>query len=287
MGVPAASRDHAAAIELPSDGAMLRSHSAKADGLPPPTGKRNGLMARLTSKTHAGRLNVHGDQLISAETAATHGADISWQRTDELDRRFLRNCLDMLEVTAAQGSSAIGLDLGSGYGRPSIAAALFGVEMHLYDLLDLAQYASRLRKTLNLSCLRYHRGDLSRLNPEDLPPMISVVYSQRFVHYLRFSEAVALLRSVTDRLVPHGRIFISASGLRSELGVGYKHKALPIQQRFARISPEMAEKHGIHEPVALYELEDLDKLLLPMGCEREWDAYSEFGNVKACFVKAG
>ena len=75
-------------------------------------------------------------------------------------------------------------------------------------------------------------------------------------------------------------MFISASGVESELGVAYSGFQQDVTKRFHRLSTEMATKHGIKEPVCLYHKHEIEELLEYTGFEIQRSWLSEFGNVK-------
>jgi len=56
-----------------------------------------------------------------------------------------------------------------------------------------------------------------------LPNNINIVYSQRFIHYLTYSESKKLLYLLHDKMNENGKIYISASRINSELSNKYKH----------------------------------------------------------------
>ena len=125
-----------------------------------------------------------------------------------------------------------------------------------------------------------------RLASADLPSEIVIGYSQRFIHYLEFQEAVRLLRLIREHMPEGARLFLSASGLWSELGNGYVGAAQPLPRRFAPLSAAMAEKHDIRVRVCLYTPSELAELCQSAGfrCDRVYT--SAFGNVKGVFSAA-
>jgi hypothetical protein len=91
---------------------------------------------------------------------------------------------------------------------------------------------------------------------------------------------VVAVKRLADLLNPGGKLFLSASGIASELGEGYPGRGVPAADRYAPLADEMAKKHGIHGMVCLYSLEDLEELLLQAGLVCEALFASPFGNVK-------
>jgi SAM-dependent methyltransferase len=211
--------------------------------------------------------------------AASHGVDIASQWIDHLDREALRFAV------SPQIPRRVALDLGCGVGTQGIRFAVFGCRTVLYDVADIGERIERARRSLEIAGLEFRQIDLREATIEDFPPDVGVAYSQRFIHYLRFEEASRLLATLARRLCPKARLFLSASGLGSELGIGYRGAERPIEHRFAPLSGEMQARHGVHEPVCLYTQEELERLVLAQGftAVRTWS--SPFGNVKGVFER--
>jgi hypothetical protein len=179
----------------------------------------------------------------------------------------------------------VALDFGCGLGAQGIRFAVLGCKAVLYDLVDIGERIERIRQALGVENLEFRQIDLRHAIPEDFPPAIGLVYSQRFIHHLRFEESSHLLAILAQRLCVKARLFISASGLGSELGVGYAHSRDPVEHRFAPLAREMQAKHRIREPVCLYTVEELERLVVAQGFAaiRTWA--SPFGNVKGVFER--
>ena len=78
-----------------------------------------------------------------------------------------------------------------------------------------------------------------------------------------------------------GRLYLSVSGLHSELGHGYEAGTAPRAARFGHLAPGMAAKHGIHAAVCLQEEDDLRWLAQRSGYAVQALWTSPFGNLKA------
>jgi hypothetical protein len=220
-------------------------------------------------------LNLHGDRLLP--TSGRHGGNIASQRLDDLDVLALQYALERRNQPAAA------LDLGCGLGLQGLRFATLGLATLLIDRLPVEQTVLRLAELAALLPIAYRQRDARRLVAADLPADLQLCYSQRFIHYLRFEEAVALLRLLRAQMPPGAGLFLSASGLDSELGANYAGRDRTLSERFAPLAPAPAARHGIAEPVCLYRPAELAALceLASFRPEQVWT--SPFGNVKGAF----
>ena len=221
-------------------------------------------------------LNLYGDSLV--KTTGEHGADIASQRMDDLDIESV--------VYAARhpGSSTHALDLGCGLGIQGLRFASLGIPTLLIDQLPI-ELTILGKAGFDIPFpISYLNRDVRNLSANDLPEQISFCYSQRFIHYLMHHEAKYLLQLIRQKMHPGSKLFLSASGLGSELGNGYEGRNQPIPERFAPLSPEMATKHNIHVPVCLYKEKDLIDLCAAASFLPDRVYSSSFGNVKGVFT---
>jgi len=230
---------------------------------------------RCPISSRGGTLNLYRDRV--QENLDPYGCDISSQRLDELDWA----CIDYARTLSRY--PAFGLDLGSGLGRLCTELAEDRISMTIVDLLDLSDCIRQRLSNTSWKYLRFVHKDARQLQRQDLPNRLDFIYSQRFIHYIRFDEAVSLLRMLRELLFLEGKIFISASGLNSPLGDNYEHKSKPVRDRFCYLSDKRRQEHKINARVCLYTKEDLDDLGVAAGFVAEKITQSDFGNIKGIF----
>ena len=223
-------------------------------------------------------LNQYHDQF--KQTTGLHGPDISSQRIDELDRQALEYVLQH------QAKGPKGMDIGCGSGIQGVRFALLNAEMELVDILDIAERIKRISRDLLLGQkLIYLKRDVKTLKVSEFANKYDFIYTQRFLHYLNYQEASDFISFISAITTPGGKLFISASGIGSELGDDYAGKALEVHNRFFHLSPKIASKHGIYENVCLYSLDELEYLLVSHQYSIQSIWKSPFGNIKAIAIK--
>jgi len=222
-----------------------------------------------------GVLNTYGDRF--APTTPGFGADISSQRLDALDEAALAYAWTL--ASEDRGCPGVCVDLGCGRGEMGARFAELGLDTLLLDILprEHTVLASGPRPHLE-----YLGKNVRQVCASDLPRPVDLLYSQRFIHYLRYEEARQVLKLFRSRMPFGAKLFLSASGLDSELSEGYCGKHFPAQSRFTVLSPAMQERHGISSPVCLYRESELTFLCEECGFEVDRSFISSFGNVKTC-----
>ena len=226
------------------------------------------------------QLNMYGDVKLCSHTK--FGQDIASQRFDELDRSCVRFALNLLDK-GRKANKAI--DLGCGKGIQGVRLGMMGFETVIYDIEHMPNLIEEVRKLYPLCKIKKIRADLQNIKADFFPQGIDICYSQRFIHYLRFNDAVLLLKKVFANMRPGGRLFISASGLHSEIGKAHPQCNLAVSERFAKIERVMADKHDIHAPICPYSESELVELCRAAGFALIAADTSEFGNVKAIFER--
>ena len=104
-----------------------------------------------------------------------------------------------------------------------------GFKTLLIDWIPVNMTVLRVVGLNELLPLSYLMKDARALESADLPTEIAVCYSQRFIHYLTFDEAVALLGLVRQQMLPGAKLFLSVSGLLSSLVTPTKENRTSFQ----------------------------------------------------------
>lgn len=213
-------------------------------------------------------LNSYNDKLIEN---AGKGADIASQRLDDLDLACLAD--------AQMRSDGNFVLVDAGCGRcgfiNQVARHVSTGILVALDVEDFAEFAAE--------GVTYVQGDM-REGIEHLGRTIDILYSQRTIHYLTYAEAKAFLTAARNAMNSGSALFLSASGIGTELAEGYPGRDLPVTDRHHLLDTPMAEKHGIRQPVCLYSQQELVDLVTSVGFEVRAAAVSEFGNVKIIAV---
>ena len=222
-------------------------------------------------------LNSYGD--IARPTSAGHGMDIASQRADELDVLAIQS-IEAL-VAQADGRHAIhALDVGCGRGGQAARMAKAGARVLAIDIEDCAaQVATTMQdEGVDESAWAFQQMDIAAIAAIDAIPQIIVC--QRMLHYLRYPDALEALRILRGIAAEGAMLYLSASGMDTELVDGYQGQGVDVRERFAMLRHDRAEKHGITLPVCLYREGELAGLVREAGWSVDQVFRSDFGNVK-------
>ena len=218
------------------------------------------------------------DDLISAGEG--RGIDVALQRADDLDQASLDHIVQLVK----DGKTVDAIDIASGSGGHAVRMAKVGANVIASDILDRTTDLAALAKANQVQDrVRFQVSNM--LDLADLPQGQDVITCQRAIHYLPYAKGQVALTEMKKLLKDGGKIFISASGLGSELGNDYPHKDLPVTERFSKLEDAMAKHHDILQPVCLYTEVDLKAALEEAGFTVDKIYASSFGNIKAIATK--
>ena len=221
-------------------------------------------------------LNVYQDRRI--ETKGNFGVDIALQRADDLDQSAIQ--------FLSQRSNSRALDAASASGGQAIRMAVAGAHVIALDMNDYSDIFKTLAKTAGVEdkC-EFLTADLQTFSVSMQLGKFDAITLQRMIHYVTFKSAIAIVSDFARALKDDGVLYISASGIKSELGNGYLAKDDGIETRYGPLSTEMVKKHDINGFVCLYSEDDMAMLLKAAGLRVKALYSSPFGNVKAEAVK--
>lgn len=228
-------------------------------------------------------INGYGDK--STSFAVGKGFDIASQRADELDELALEYVRQV-----SRTRPVLACDMACGLGGQAVRLAKAGADVMACDIIRSSDIAHYLREHGVEKRVTAYRFDMVRDELSDMRALgygLDVICCQRAIHYFEFSVAAQILRRLKRAMRSNGVLFISASGLDSELAVGYAGTEVAASQRFDFLSKDMQQKHDIQERVCLYSISEFTLLAELAGFSVESIWRSDFGNIKAVLKKNG
>lgn len=220
-------------------------------------------------------LNCYEDQ--PRYTRNGYGIDISSQRLDDLDLQaldYLRN----LQHQSEDGKVSL-LELGCSSGGFSKTAASDFIKVIAIDACAYPkEWQAAITENNDLTFIQHPLPSF----PMSLAEMsFDCVVSQRALHYLNYEDVFTVLNWCKTHLKREGRIYVSVSGVGSELGIGYSAINQPVRERWGRIDTHLAACHGIQHNVCLYSKTELTDIMELVGFRIVKSWVSDFGNIKA------
>lgn len=202
-----------------------------------------------------------------------HGVDVAIKRADDLDKLMIENIVSKKEVKV--------LDLGCGAGGQSVRMVEAGAKVTAIDVHDFSKEFESYKneRVISDDVLHYINGDITNLSELISGKTFTEVCMQRVLHYLTYVQAIELLKVLYE--VTEDKLYISVTGIGSDVAVEYDGTEVPIGERFTVLSEEAAEKFSIHEPVCLYSQKEFIEILERTGWQVEKCWESAFGNLKA------
>ena len=225
------------------------------------------------------QINSYGDKLILA--GQNHGADISTQRADDLD------LISLNYVSQHKEKKLSCLELGAGRGAQSVRLLTAGAQYVLStDMIDFSHDFFNHVTLENHSKEKAHFAKIDLIN-DDCENIINkyslkfdIITFQRTIHYFTYSDALKVLSMLSSFMNQDSQLFLSASGMSSELSTNYPDSLKNVKNRFSCLSSPLATKHGILAPVCLYHKNELIELCQDSGLHVVMAQESDFGNVK-------
>ena len=198
-----------------------------------------------------------------------YGVDVAATRADDLDKRLL--------MFVEQHPGCRVLDLGCGAGGAATRLVAAGAQVTGVDQFNFGEAWSHIQGPA-----QFIQGDIREFQTLAKGQTFDVCVLQRVVHYLPYDATNVLLR---DLLGTVDSLYISFSGLTSELGAMYQAAQQPVSKRFCQLPQVAQETFGIEAPLCLYTEGEVIALLKIAGWHVEWIRTSDFGNVKVIAKK--
>lgn len=194
-----------------------------------------------------------------------YGVDVGSRRADDLDKKLLTY------VTEATGIRV--LDVGAGKLGHAQRLAEAGAQVTAVDVTAVEHVPAKIR---------FIQGDIRNCAELLHDKQFEVCLFQRTLHYLRHEEACAVLRYLKTVIRDH--LYISVTGVESDIGDQYADTYKPVHERFCTLPSEAAGVFSIYQPICLYTPEEFVVLLQEAGWEIEELWISAFGNIKAVCI---
>jgi hypothetical protein len=122
--------------------------------------------------------------------------------------------------------------------------------------------------------------------PDPLPGQpFDVIVVRRGLCGLPYADASRVVRQLLFKLRIGGKLFVTITGLHSELGDAYPDAERPVAERYAELAPAMAARYDLHGPVCLYSERDLFMLLLDAGASVLRTMTTTYGSVQGVAVR--
>jgi SAM-dependent methyltransferase len=207
------------------------------------------------------------------DSAKLFGVDVALTRTDDLDKLLL--------VDISESDDLSVLDLGCGQGGQSLRMAAAGARVVGVDVHNHNEVFRVYREQNNIpeSSLRFIQGDVQHYASLTELETFDICCLQRMIHYVPHAQAKQLLTQLKETLA--GTLYISVTGIESEIGRVYSDTQKPVAERFCCLEKDAMETFSITEPICLYTQVEFVELLASAGWRVEKVWTSAFGNHKA------
>ncbi len=195
-----------------------------------------------------------------------YGVDVASMRADDLDKIMLKDIL-------IKNNPSV-LDIGCGSGGQSLRLVQSGAKVLGVDSYDFSSLFLKKSKENNLSenSLSFVSGNMKNLKSLLNGKVFDDCCVQRAIHYLTYEDAKHFLTELYK--VVSSNLYISVTGIDSEIGCGYQDKTELIRDRFCYLDKVSAETFS------MYKKEEFEELLITSGWKVEKSWVSAFGNIK-------
>ncbi len=206
------------------------------------------------------------------QSITNYGVDVAITRTDDLDKVMLSEIEHWLAPKI--------LDIGSGAGGQAIRLAKKGAIVTAVDICDFNNEISSLmiNNSLASESITFIQANIIDIISGFETNSFNAAYLQRMLHYLPYQEAKTVLTEL--RRIVNGKLYLSITGLHSDIGRDYDDKNKSITERFCYLSELDSKTFSINQPLCLYTEPEAKELLIASGWQIEKVWVSAFGNIK-------
>jgi hypothetical protein len=217
-------------------------------------------------------------------TPDQYAATIKSQRMDDLDRA----CLDYIHYLKSKHNHINVIECGGRYGVHTKRMSIAGASVTMIDKIELPDdYFSAYGHDGHIfPIIKHLRKNFLDIVNDDIPSPLHIIYSQRALNYISYNDAYKLLTRFYNALESDGALFLSMAGAETEYGLTHEARHLPIDERFAKISPDMQDRHEIYDNICVYSQSELRDMVQKIGFCDVLLGQSGFGNVKMIGFKS-
>ena len=202
--------------------------------------------------------------------------------TDELERYALEECIKRQRIDRQVSV----LVMPAGKCELALKFARLGACVSIADsAASKRQVTGRILSAGLGEEIPFYPYALPDLPDTETTGPFDIIVIRRGLCGLPYEQARRIVRQLMLRLKIGGKLYISILGLHSELSEDYPAHDLPVEERYAELSPTMVSKYGISGPVCLYTERNLFLLLLEAGASVLRTLTTTYGNVKAIAVR--
>ncbi|MEY3784161.1 MAG: hypothetical protein RLZZ230_483 [Candidatus Parcubacteria bacterium] len=213
--------------------------------------------------------------MSQAHTKTGYGVDIASERIDDMDKKMLAYLFSQTDIEILKV-----LDIGCGAGGQSVRMALAGARVVALDIHDFSSNfaAARAEFSLTESKLTFVHSDMTDTSSFWATEQYDLCSLQRVLHYLPYEEAAAVIRTLRQQV--KGQLYLTVTGLSSDIGNYYSSANQELSERFYPLTQEGSDLFGITKPLCLYTQSELEFLLEKSDWTILESRVSAFGNIK-------
>lgn len=203
-----------------------------------------------------------------------YGIDVAIMRADDIDKKML-SYISELNISKVPKV----LDIGCGAGGQAVRMAQAGAQVLALDIHDFSTEFKLAREACNLSESQLLFAQEDVINIETLlKDDFDMCALQRVLHYIPYEKARLVLKTLRQQI--SDRLYLTVTGLSSDIGKYYACADSNIADRFCVLDKVGSGLFSIDKPMCLYTQTELENLLSECGWVVLESRVSAFGNIK-------